>query len=183
MGSIHPARRQPRDARHQPLSGTRAVAPPAVRHRSDDVRGVHHDGRAHIEKSPQQIPRPREARVERPVRDLVERDPRQLAALRVTDRGLERLHDIADERRVGPDIQIEHAEQARPDRPVRNTRLLLRLAQRTVAGRLPLVSRAAGKCPCVAEVAPRHAMLQQHAAARIQRQETRRTEPSPVPLT
>src|SRR5690606_4660166 len=45
-----------------------------------------------------------------------------------------------------------------------------------------LVTRSTGKTPRVAEVAPRDTVLQQDAEVGIQGQQTRRPEPSPVPL-
>ena len=120
--------------------------------------------------------------VQRPLVDLVGGHPRELAALGVADRRLERRDHVADERRVAPVAEVEDAQQARPDGGIRNPRLFRGLAQRAVARRLALVPRAAGQRPRVAEVAPRHAMLQQHAALGIEREQPGGAEPAPVPL-
>ena len=45
--------RKPTDASDEPTCRTRTVVPPAVRHGADDVRGVHHDDRPHLEERPE----------------------------------------------------------------------------------------------------------------------------------
>ena len=69
------------------------------------------------------------------------------------------------------------------DRTRGNAGLLGRFAQRAVACRLTLVTGAAGERPGVAEVAPGHPVLKQHAPLGIEREKPRGPEPAPVLLT
>ena len=159
-----------------------AILPPAVRNRSDDVRGIHHDSRTHGEQRAQRRPRRSEAGVQRSRIDLIDRHPFQGDALRVADHRLERNPHIGDDGRVRPDPQVENAREPGSHRPVRDACLLLSFADGSGDRALPLVQRASRQPPGAPEVAPRDAMLQQDPPGRIVGEKTGSAEAAPVLL-
>ena len=124
----------------------------------------------------------------------VERHPLERGALGVRDRDRQRRRGVRRDRRVGPDVHVEPDREARPQQRRFDPGLLARLAERAVDRGLPHVPGAARQAPGAAEVAPRHAVLQQDASSGVtasrpeapaspqkRRPSGSSTQPSPLP--
>src|SRR5699024_5341778 len=116
-----------------------------------------------------------DARVQRIVRELVERHPGQLDALGVVDDGLESAQGLRDHRRIGPSVEVEDMSVEDLDARsvlVRHPGFLPGLADRGVDGRLTHISSATGESPGPALDRPQRPMLHEHPALGVEEHES-----------
>ena len=90
---------------------------------------------------------------------------------------------LGEHGRVGPAAVIIGEDPARAHRIRRHAALLGRLPQRRRQRRLMAVSRPAGQPPGAAVVTPPGPALEQDRSAGHEREQSRRPEPAPVPVT